>query len=129
MPLVFYRWDGTQPAAAAAAPAAAAAKPGDVRRPEDFPPAAASPDRVKWTGAPLVWQRCFKCHQGAAPAGGLDLSGQAGGLDQATRLKAIARLLEDDPERRMPKGVEIDADERGRLIQHFAKESQKESQP
>lgn len=66
----------------------------------------------------LVQRTCVKCHSGPEPKGKLDLSGE---LSPEQRLKAIGRLLADDLAKRMPKGKEIDAEMRGKLIQELAK--------
>jgi hypothetical protein len=68
-----------------------------------------------------VTRRCAKCHSGDAPAAGLDVSRDLSDLE---RLAAIGRLLADDPAKRMPKGIELDADERGLLIQELAKNAE-----
>ncbi|HVU87334.1 MAG TPA: hypothetical protein VHD36_08430 [Pirellulales bacterium] len=65
----------------------------------------------------LVSTYCRQCHGAVQPKAGLDLSGA---LDNATRLKAITRILADDPRQRMPKGKELSAAELGRLIQELA---------
>lgn len=70
----------------------------------------------------LVRTHCAKCHGGADPKGGLDLST----LDRLTpqqRLKSIERMLSDEPKQRMPPpsaGAAITADDLGKLIQEFS---------
>lgn len=61
--------------------------------------------------------RCAKCHTGAAAKGDFRVDAE---LSCEDRLRAIGALLHDDPVHRMPKGVELPADELGRLIQSFA---------
>jgi hypothetical protein len=68
----------------------------------------------------LVAARCTRCHGATQPKAGLDLTGP---LDDATRLKAIARVLADDPQVRMPKGTELAPSELGQLIQELAARS------
>jgi hypothetical protein len=68
----------------------------------------------------LVAARCTGCHGATQPKAGLDLTGA---LDDATRLKAIARVLADDPQVRMPKGAELAPSELGQLIQELAARS------
>ncbi|HEY4309865.1 MAG TPA: hypothetical protein VGN12_10475 [Pirellulales bacterium] len=65
----------------------------------------------------LVTARCTRCHGATQPKAGLDLTRA---LDDATRLKAIARVLADDPQVRMPKGTELSPSELGQLIQELA---------
>lgn len=70
----------------------------------------------------LVTQSCGKCHSGPEAKGGFDLSDHAK-LSSADRLKAINRMLADDPKQRMPppaSGHDIDAATLGRLIQEFS---------
>ncbi len=65
----------------------------------------------------LVQQNCVRCHSGAEPKGGLDLSGA---LDCETRMKCIARVLADSDDKRMPKGKSLNPDDLGKLIQELA---------
>jgi len=66
----------------------------------------------------LVASSCAKCHSGPTPKGKLDLSGE---LTADVRLKSIARILSDDPTRRMPKGKSLDAQAIGLLIQELSR--------
>ncbi len=67
--------------------------------------------------ASLVAAHCGRCHGATQPKAGLGLTAA---LDDGTRLKAIARILADDPRLRMPKGEELGPDELGRLIQELS---------
>lgn len=66
----------------------------------------------------LVASSCAKCHSGPTPKAKLDLSGE---LLPAVRLRSIARILSDDPARRMPKGKSLDAQAIGLLIQELSR--------
>ena len=67
----------------------------------------------------LVVQTCVKCHSGAEAKKGFRVDQE---LSDADRLKAIRRLLADDPAKRMPKGGSLDAQTLGRLIQELARD-------
>ncbi len=66
----------------------------------------------------IVAAQCGRCHGAVQAKAGLDLTAE---LDEATRLKAISRLLADDPRQRMPKGKELPPELRGQLIQELAR--------
>lgn len=76
--------------------------------------AQATPERQ---ASSLVIAQCGRCHGAVQPKAGLDLTKK---LDDATRLKAISRLLADDPQQRMPKGAELSPEVLGQLIQELA---------
>lgn len=78
---------------------------------------AARPQATAAKTASLVAAHCGRCHGATQPKAGLDLTAA---LDDATRLKAIARVLADDPQLRMSKGEELGPDELGRLIQELS---------
>lgn len=60
--------------------------------------------------------RCAKCHTGENRTGfRVDVA-----LSCEDRLRAIGMLLHDDDSKRMPKGVQLPADELGTLIQAFS---------
>ncbi len=67
----------------------------------------------------LVIQKCAKCHGGEAPKAGLDLS-QATTLTTKQRLAAVARVVSDDPDERMPKGAALSPAEIGRVLQELS---------
>lgn len=67
---------------------------------------------------------CVACHSGPTPKGGLDLSDIAR-LDNATRLKAIAKVTSDDPKNAMPPPAStqyksLTAEQRGKLLQELS---------
>lgn len=67
---------------------------------------------------------CVACHSGATPKGGLDLSDLTK-LDNATRLKAIARVTSDDAKVAMPPTASnqyksLTAEQRGKLLQELS---------
>ena len=80
-------------------------------------------ERVLAAPATLVAQTCVKCHSGPNPKSNLDLSGE---LAPAVRLKMIARILADDPAKRMPKGKPLDAQAIGLLIQELSRTAKTE---
>jgi cytochrome c5 len=94
------------------ASAAASAAPSKTESP--------APDVL--SGNTLISSQCGKCHGAVQPKAGLDLTGA---LDDATRLKAITRLLADDPKKRMPPGKDLAPDLLGSLIQELATAPQK----
>ncbi len=61
---------------------------------------------------------CSKCHSGGEAKRGFRVDQP---LSDAYRLKAIGRLLADDPAKRMPKGGSLDAQTLGLLIQEMAR--------
>jgi len=65
----------------------------------------------------LIAAQCGGCHGGAKPKAELDLTGS---LADMTRLKAIARLLTDEPARRMPPQKDLSPEVLGRLIQELS---------
>ena len=67
--------------------------------------------------ASLIVTHCAKCHSGAEAKASIDLSGD---IDCETRLHAIWMLMHDDPQKRMPRGKELDAQTLGLIIQEFA---------
>ncbi len=80
--------------------------------------AAPSPATRGATGATtLIAAQCGTCHGGAKPKADLDLTGA---LADSIRLKAIARLLSDDPEKRMPPQKELSPESLGHLIQELS---------
>lgn len=81
---------------------------------EEPPVEANSPSR-----ATLLEQRCATCHGGDAPKAGIDLSHPAG-LSPAQRLSAVARVVSDDADLRMPKGTTLSASEIGRVLQELS---------
>lgn len=76
----------------------------------------------------LVRKSCGQCHGPVDPKAGLDLST----LDKLTpeqRLKAIDRMLQDDPAGRMPpadSNVKLSAEDLGKLIQEFTRRGEAE---
>ena len=70
---------------------------------------------VTATGA-LVAANCVRCHSGASPNGGLDMSA---GLDMQTRLRAAQRVLEGE----MPPGGKLADDERAAVMIELLKGS------
>lgn len=68
----------------------------------------------------LVAANCAKCHAGASAAKGYRVDVP---LSEAAKLKAIARILEDDAGKRMPKGKTLDPQSLGLLLQELAKSS------
>ncbi|HVX15970.1 MAG TPA: hypothetical protein VHC22_32600 [Pirellulales bacterium] len=66
----------------------------------------------------LLRQYCSKCHTGDAAKGGfrIDLS-----LTCEQKLAAIGAILQDAPEKRMPKGVQLDPQMIGQLIQELSR--------
>lgn len=65
----------------------------------------------------LVSANCAACHGATKQAGGfrVDLS-----LSPEAKLKAIGRILADDPAKRMPKGKNLDPQTLGLLLQELA---------
>ena len=68
----------------------------------------------------LVVQKCAKCHSGEAPKGGLDLTNPSA-LTTKQRLSAVARVVSDDPDERMPKGATLSPGEIGRVLQELSR--------
>ncbi len=68
---------------------------------------------------PLVQTQCLQCHAGERAKAGLRLDVIELGPEK--RLRAIGRLLADDPKQRMPKGQTLTAQELGQLIQELSK--------
>lgn len=68
--------------------------------------------------ATLLSKNCASCHSGNEAKGGFHVDTP---LSDAGRLKAITRILADDPVKRMPKGKTLAADELGRLIQEISR--------
>ncbi len=64
--------------------------------------------------------KCAKCHSGEAPKAGLDLSKSAA-LTTKQRLAAVARVVSDDPEERMPKGSTLSPTEIGNVLQELSR--------
>lgn len=89
------------------------------------PPQKAAPERIAEPSADATAERsavsrhCAACHTGDAPKAGFDLSG-ARVLDAAGRLEAIARVVSDDPQTRMPPGAALPPAEIGRLVQELS---------
>ena len=52
----------------------------------------------------LFQQKCVRCHSGQNAKEGLDLSGEIEQLDRRVRQDSVLRMLERDPNKRMPKG-------------------------
>jgi len=68
----------------------------------------------------LVATHCVRCHTPNSRSWvshHLDLSGD---LSAETRLKMITRILADSPEKRMPKGKQLDAQQIGLLVQEIS---------
>jgi len=78
-------------------------------------PAEANPQ----ASSTLLEQKCAQCHGGAAPKAGLDLSNPVS-LSPQQRLAAVARVVSDDAELRMPKGSTLSPSEIGRLLQELS---------
>lgn len=82
----------------------------------ELPPGDARPQTADTPG--LVIQHCAKCHSGENAKAGLSLTGD---LPAEQRLGAIARLLDDDEARRMPKGETLEPETLGRIIQELSR--------
>lgn len=67
----------------------------------------------------FINQQCAKCHGGEAPKAGLDLSDPST-LTPEQRLKAVARVVSDDADLRMPKGGSLSPGEIGRVLQELS---------
>ena len=102
-PTVLYSYDGHRVANRA------------TQSPQEEPPAEANPQ----TSSTLLEQKCAQCHGGAAPKAGLDLSNPVS-LSPQQRLAAVARVVSDDAELRMPKGSTLSPSEIGRLLQELS---------
>jgi hypothetical protein len=94
--------------------------------PSAAPSKTESPARGVSASNSLILSQCGKCHGAVQPKASLELTGA---LDDATRLKAITRLLADDPKKRMPQGKDLAPDLLGNLIQELATTSQKSPSP
>lgn len=81
----------------------------------ELPPGDARPQSAEVS---LVTQHCAKCHSGENAKAGLSLIGE---LPAEQRLGAIARLLDDDETRRMPKGEALEPETLGRIIQELSR--------
>jgi hypothetical protein len=66
-----------------------------------------------------VRRSCVSCHGGAAPEAGLDLANLEK-LSAADRLEAVARVVSDDPARRMPPGPGLAPAEIGTVLQELS---------
>lgn len=66
----------------------------------------------------LVASNCVKCHQGEDAKGAYRMDVP---LTEGKKLKAITRILADDPAKRMPKGKTLGAEELGKLIQELSR--------
>ncbi len=64
----------------------------------------------------IIQQACVRCHGGEAPQAGLSLE-SLDGLSREQRLEAVARLVSDDPDLRMPRGATLAPAEIGRVLQ------------
>lgn len=102
-PTVLYSYDGYRAANKAAL------------LPHEEPPVEAKPQ----ASSTLLEQKCAECHGGAAPKARLDLSNPVG-LSPQQRLAAVARVVSDDAELRMPKGNTLSPSEIGRLLQELS---------
>lgn len=51
----------------------------------------------------LFAQKCVRCHSGENPKGGLSLEGPLESLDRGVRQESVLRMLQTDPNKRMPK--------------------------
>ena len=79
-----------------------------------------NPDIAAMESPSLVRRKCAKCHGGPSPKAGLDLSKPAA-LTTKQRLAAVARVVSDDPEERMPKGGTLSPAEIGRVLQELSR--------
>jgi len=68
----------------------------------------------------LVVRSCARCHSGAAPDGGLNLS-DLSRLSAADRLHAVARVVSDDESLRMPRGEKLSPAEIGAVVQELTR--------
>jgi mono/diheme cytochrome c family protein len=80
---------------------------------------ALQPSTLKPGPSTLVRRSCVSCHGGAAPKAGLDLSNLAA-LSAGQRLKAVARVVSDEPARRMPPGKSLAPAEIGEVLQELS---------
>ncbi len=74
------------------------------------------PDAEALEATTLINQKCAQCHGGEAPKAGLDLSDPST-LNPEQRLKAIARVVSDDADLRMPKSGTLSPGEIGQVLQ------------
>lgn len=77
------------------------------------------PAEVEALEATFISQKCAQCHGGEAPKAGLDLSDPST-LTPEQRLKAVARVVSDDADLRMPKGGTLSPGEIGRVLQELS---------
>ncbi|MBX7164826.1 MAG: hypothetical protein K1X74_00635 [Pirellulales bacterium] len=73
-------------------------------------------------GEGLVRQRCARCHEGEAAKGDLVLT-DLGALSAEQRLEAVRRVVSDDPQVRMPRGMLLSPSEIGRMVQELSERS------
>lgn len=74
------------------------------------------------TGTTLVARNCVRCHSGAKPQAGLDLSDSTK-LGADDRLRAIRAVLADDATKRMPPAsaaIKLSAEDTGKLLQELS---------
>lgn len=113
-PAFFYAYSTYAPPAASAAAHVPPANEAATNS-----PAAGGENSVE-PSAGLVVRSCARCHSGAAPEGGLNLS-DLSQLSAADRLQAVARVVSDDESLRMPRGAKLSPAEIGAVVQELTR--------